>query len=177
MSLRGVQRSLHDLRDSRAGACGRGGMSRNREAVEFRLERPHDVPHSPGRRVMAAICVKDTAEVDVLRPSGSRRWMSQVGGKAAIRGSTNPITSNEVALDSWLCRRRSLSRRSTGIRCPGISDGKPRLTQTFDTALIVFWIPERKNAAAAFEGEFRVDPERFCPSPSGLVRPAKVAVA
>ena len=98
-------------------------------------------------------------------------------GKADIRGSTNPITSNEVALDSWLCRRRSLSRPSTGIRCPGISDGKSGLTQTFDTALIVFWIPERKNAAAAFDGEFRVDPERFCPSPSGLVRPAKVAVA
>jgi hypothetical protein len=112
----------------------------------------------------------------------ARRAQPILTGKAVIRRSTNPIASNEAgsrhlatpALFVVLTEPRSAI---PGSPCPDVSDRQFRLTQTFYTALIVFRIPERENAAAALDGEFRVDPERLLPGLSSLLCSAKVAVA
>ena len=78
MSLRGSQRSLQDLRRFASGSLRPRRHEQKPGSSTISSRRPHDVPHSPGRRVMAAICAKDTAgvgRVEVWR-GGCRSSMS-----------------------------------------------------------------------------------------------------
>ena len=104
--------------------------------------------------------------LDVVFPLGVRVVVPRDHHPIALDDPTSRLSSR---------RHNSLTPR-TGPPPWGVSHHDATLTQTFDTALIVFRIPERKNAATALDGEFRVDPERLFPGPSALVWPAKVTV-
>ena len=95
MSLRGVSRSLHDLRDSRAGACGRGGV-RDRERPNF---------SSRTSRVICRIQLakRGAGKVDCRSHNAVREWPLFA---CAVRRRRFPVGASPT--------RRTLQPEATG---------------------------------------------------------------